>query len=126
MTTGISWAGLGEILHSPYSRSAFTTWKDGSAILWYRPFLQEWAARLQALGFDIHRHKSHAGEMPPELIERYEGLKDADVARIKAGYTLDYWIVPATHASAFPVAFEELGYKILCLRDGTMCPSGPQ
>ena len=94
-------------------RPVFVTWKDGSAILWDRPYVQAWAERLNALGFDITKEESTNAKNKLESL--YKNLRDEDIKRLQSRFIINYWIVPADHPSAFPVAFQNQSYKVLKL-----------
>jgi hypothetical protein len=94
-------------------RPVFVTWKDGSAILWDRPYVQAWAERLNALGFDITKEESTNAKNKLENL--YKNLRDEDIKRLQSRFIINYWIVPADHPSAFPVAFQNQSYKVLKL-----------
>ncbi|MEW5861846.1 MAG: DUF6798 domain-containing protein [Cyanobacteriota bacterium] len=94
-------------------RPVFVTWKDGSAILWDRPYVQAWAERLNALGFDITKEDSTNAKDRLKIM--YEELRDDDIQRLQSRFPINYWIVPVDHPSAFPVAFQNQSYKVLKL-----------
>ncbi|MFE1745299.1 DUF6798 domain-containing protein [Coleofasciculus sp. H7-2] len=95
-------------------RPVFVTWKDGSAILWDRPYVQAWAERLKALGFDITKEEST--NAINKLKSLYKKLRDEDIKRLQSRFIINYWIVPANHPSTFPVAFQNRSYKVLKLQ----------
>ncbi|MBD2742010.1 DUF6798 domain-containing protein [Coleofasciculus sp. FACHB-1120] len=95
-------------------RPVFVTWKDGSGILWDRPYVQAWAERLNALGFDVTKEESENSKN--KLKTLYEELRDEDIKRLQSRFIINYWIVPVNHPSTFPVAFQNLSYKVLKLQ----------
>ncbi|MFB2835367.1 DUF6798 domain-containing protein [Floridanema evergladense] len=94
-------------------RSVFVTWKDGSAILWDRPFVNTWAERLKALGLDITQPGLTEGKSRQKLKVLYQKINDQDVKLLQAHFPINYWIVPQKKASEFPTIFENKSYKIL-------------
>ena len=98
-------------------RSAFVKWRDGSAILWYRSYVTEWASRLKAIGFDITKAKVTGWLDQSKLNNCYAELNDEKVQKLQEQYSIDYWVVALEHTSSFPIAFENHFYKVLLLTD---------
>ena len=96
-------------------RPVFVTWKDGSALLWYRPFVTDWVERLRAVGYDITRVKPAGEGIYSKLDKLFDHLTDKDVLRLRSRYRIDYWVVRPGHRSSFPVAFKGKYYKILAI-----------
>lgn len=94
-------------------RSVFVTWKDGSAILWDRPYVEAWVERLKVLGLDITQKGLNEKKARPKLSNLYKKLQDKDVSQIKSNFPVNYWVVPVTKASAFPTVFKNKSYKVL-------------
>jgi hypothetical protein len=93
-----------EIFRGLSQRSDYITWVEGGAINWDRSFALPWMERLSAIGFDVTAHAEDAA--PSEQLKiLYAGLADEDVSQLKQRYPIDYWVVPADHASRFPIAF---------------------
>jgi len=95
------------------ARPAFVTWKDGSALLWHRPFARPWAERMRALGYDVSK-----GELPGErvngILDRlYDSMSDDDALRLAARYGVRYWVVPASHTSSLPTVFRNRYWRVL-------------
>lgn len=97
-------------------RPVFTTWKDGGAILWDRPFITEWAKRLNAIGFDVRREPSGFADSVDRLYTLYEGLSDHNVEALRTRYAVRYWITPVSHHSDFPIVFRNRFYKVLVVQ----------
>lgn len=97
-------------------RSAFVTWKDGSAILWDRSFVRPWTERLQALGLEISAKGLAQGNADKQLSKSYEELKDAAVKQLQSRYSINYWIVSPSHVSNFETVFENKRYKVLKIK----------
>ncbi|MBE9125751.1 MULTISPECIES: DUF6798 domain-containing protein [unclassified Coleofasciculus] len=99
-------------------RSVFVTWKDGSAILWDRTYVEAWMNRLQALGFDLSQLQKPLNET--EFLENlnlaYRNLRDDDIKKLKQEFPLHYWVVPLNQPSLFPVVFQSRHYKVLTLQ----------
>ncbi len=91
-------------------RSVFVGYKDGSAILWNRSFVDTWVTRLAAIGLDLTRQQDHR-----DLDSVYADLNDKRVAALSKQYGLDYWIVTTATASRFETLFDGGGYKVLQL-----------
>lgn len=96
-------------------RPVFVTWKDGSALLWYRPFVTDWVERLQGIGYDITRAKPSGEEIFSKLDRIFEHLTDKDVLKLRSRYQIDYWVVRPEHRSSFPIAFKGKYYKVLAI-----------
>lgn len=108
----------GRLFRALTKRSVFVTWKDASAILWERTFVQTWAERLKAIGFELTKDKVKLTEEKAikELKSLYAQLTDEDVKRLKSRYPIDYWVVPLEHPSNLAIAFQNRAFKILALR----------
>ncbi len=96
-------------------RSVFVTYKDGTASFYDRDYLEVWIERLRAIGFDLLAPSVTAENAPELLAHAYDALDDSRVAQIAATYRVDYWIVPDSKNSRFPVAFGSDGFKALRL-----------
>ncbi len=94
-------------------RPVFVTWKDGSAILWDRSYVQAWAERLKEIGLDITQKGLTEKTARKKLGSLYKKLQDEDVSQIKSRFPINYWVVPATKTSRFPTVFENKSYKVL-------------
>jgi hypothetical protein len=97
-------------------RSVFVTWKDGSAILWDRSYVQAWAERINALGLDITQEGLDHEKAVGKFNQLYEKLQDKDIKRLQSRFVINYWVVPRKHPSTFPVAFQNQSYKVLNLK----------
>jgi len=96
-------------------RPAFVTWKDGSALLWNRPFAAPWVERLQALGCNIITLKIPSSQFDRLLQNRYDSMTDSDALRLAHRYNLQFWIVKSDHESHLPTVFRNHYFKILKL-----------
>jgi hypothetical protein len=97
-------------------RPVFTTWKDASAILWERSFVQVWAERIKVFGFDITQEKLELEKASEKLKSLYEHLQDKDVKLLKSRFPINYWVVSVKKPSEFAIAFQNPSYKILELK----------
>lgn len=96
-------------------RPVFFTWKDASAILWERSFVQAWAERMRAFGLDITQEKPIQNEVYNKLKSLYKQLGDEDIKRLKSRYRIDYWVVPVEQPSSLAIAFQNQSFKVLKL-----------
>ncbi|HAJ60151.1 MAG TPA: hypothetical protein DCP31_13570 [Cyanobacteria bacterium UBA8543] len=96
-------------------RPVFITWKDASAILWERSFVQDWAERMQAFGLDITQDKPNQKKVYNKLKSLYRQLGDEDIKRLKSRYKIDYWVVPIEQPSTLAIAFQNPSFKVLKL-----------
>lgn len=97
-------------------RPVFVTWKDGTAMLWQRNFVQEWAPRIESIGFDFSdTDKAGAPDGFPHLSRLYEKLNDEQVKKITTVYPVKFWVVAVDHPTSFPVVYQSSGYKVLDL-----------
>lgn len=94
-------------------RPAFVTWKDGSALLWYRPFAIPWSARMQALGYDVTKGEFPGQRINGRLDKLYDSLTDADALRLAERYGIRYWVVTVKHKSKLPVVYANRYFKVL-------------
>lgn len=97
-------------------RPVLMNWKDGSAILWDRTFVNPWVERLQAIGFDIAQKGLTLNKSMGKLSQLYQKLDDESVEKLKSRYQLNYWVVPLQRSSNFPVAFKNKAFKVLTLK----------
>ena len=97
-------------------RPVFMNWKDGSAILWDRPFIEPWVERLNAIGLDITEKNLTLSKAVNKINKLYRKLQDEDVKNLKLRYKLDYWVVPVQHSSELPVVFQNQVFKVLSLQ----------
>jgi hypothetical protein len=93
-------------------RPIFVSWKDGSAILWDRPFVRAWWERLDALGMDL------AEEMEPDsyansLNRRYQRLTDQQLIGLRDRFSVRYWVVESGRQSRFRSVFQTRSYQVL-------------
>ena len=98
------------------ARPAFVTWKDGSALLWNRPFAGPWAERMQALGYDVSTGELPGQRVNARLDKLYGSLADSDARRLAERYGVRYWVVPTKHESGLPVTYSNLYFKVLRIR----------
>jgi len=109
-----AWSEFRPLAHRPL----FTTWKDGAAALWDRTFVGEWTDRMSAFG--LYPGAPITSKQARALIaDRFAQLSDEEVLRLRDRYRVSYWIVPISHPSALPVAFETRFYRVLAV-DGTL------
>lgn len=106
-------SGTGDQFRSLAKRSVFVTWKDGSAILWDRPYVKQWMERLQALGLDILQPGLTERKARQKLKSLYAKMSDEDVKLIKSRFPVNYWIVSTKKVSQFPSVFENEDFKVL-------------
>ncbi len=95
------------------ARPAFVTWKDGSALMWYRPFAAPWSERMKALGYDVSTGRLPGVRLNSRLDRLYGALTDFDALRLAERYHVDYWIVGADRGSALPVVYANSSFKVL-------------
>jgi hypothetical protein len=108
--------GLGwQQFRAQSQRPVFTNWKDGSAILWDRTFVQPWTERLQAIGLDLNEPGLTLGKAVSKLNKLYQQLRDEDVENLKLRYKLAYWVIPVQQPSNLPIVFENKDFKVLNL-----------
>jgi len=100
-------------------RPVFVTWKDGSALLWYRPFAGDWAKRLRELGYDVEREPPPGTRISSLLDTLYESLTDRRAQALCRHYGLRYWAVRAQRPSQFPCVYRNRLYKVLDLHTPT-------
>ncbi len=100
-------------------RPLFFSWKDGSAILWDRPFVSEWSSRLQALGFDLHHAPSQRQEGETAVESLYASLTDDRFAIFSTRYDISYAVVSADHATRYPIVYRNRSLKVLLLHRET-------
>ncbi|MCL1465566.1 DUF6798 domain-containing protein [Argonema galeatum] len=107
-----------EHFRSLSKRPVFVTWKDSSAMLWYRPYVKDWVERMRLLGFDITKSQEILDNeaFRVKLSSFYNNLSDADVSKIQINYSIRYWVVSAKKTSSFPVIFQNRKFKILNLQ----------
>lgn len=96
-------------------RPVFITWKDASAILWERTFVQVWAERIREFGLDITQEKANPQEAYKKLKNLYRQMGEEDIKRLKSRYQLDYWVVPIGQPSTLAIAFQNQAFKVLKL-----------
>ena len=97
-------------------RPVFVTWKDGTATVWDRSFVEEWAARIESFGFSFEKTDELGtpdGFSP--LTRFYENMDDEDVITLSSSYPIRFWVISVDHTSSFPVVFQTAGYKVLDL-----------
>lgn len=112
--------GLGwQQFRAQSQRPVFMNWKDGSAILWDRSFVEPWVERLDAIGLDINEKGLTLGKAVSRLNNLYQKLEDNKVQQLKSRYKLDFWIVSQEHPSKFPVIFQNQEFKVLSLDNQT-------
>lgn len=97
-------------------RPVYVTWKDGSALLWYRPFVKDWAQRLNDVGYDITKKTPPGKMISAQLDVLYDGLTDSEVNVLKSKYSLRYWVVKLGHKTSFPVVFKNQYFEVLDLK----------
>ena len=98
-------------------RPVFVTWKDGTAAVWDRSFVEEWAARIESFGFSFEKTDELGtpdGFRP--LTRFYENMGDEDVITLSNSYPIRFWVISVDHTSSFPVVFQTAGYKVLDLK----------
>jgi hypothetical protein len=98
-------------------RPVFMNWKDGSAILWDRSFIEPWVERLNAIGLDITEKDLTLGKAVNKLNKLYQKLDDEKIQQLKYKYKLDFGIVSRDSPSNFPIIFQTQGFKVLDLNN---------
>ncbi|MEQ8820002.1 MAG: DUF6798 domain-containing protein [Sumerlaeia bacterium] len=95
-------------------RPVFTTWKDGSAILWHTRFVEEWNRRLELLGAPLFLN-DEPDDWEERLEDEYHDLSEFEVALIAAQVPIDYWIVTEARwgRTDWPVAFQTETYRVV-------------
>jgi hypothetical protein len=93
-------------------RPVFVGVKDGSAILWHRPFAAEWHERISALGYGLDESEAGFEAMKRQLDHRFENLSDQGVLDLAGRYRIDYWVTGPDKPSSFPVAFQSPAYTV--------------
>lgn len=97
-------------------RPAFVGWKDGSALLWNRPFAVPWKERIKALGYDVSTGKLPGQTIESHMDELYQAMTDADARSLAARYQIRYWVTSTSHQSQLPIAYANRYFKILRIR----------
>lgn len=108
---GLAW----QQFRSQSQRPVFMNWKDGSAILWDRSFIEPWVERLNAIGLDITEKDLTLGKAVSKLNKLYQKLEDNKVRQLKHHYKLDFWVVSRNYPSKLPIVFQNQDFKILNL-----------
>jgi hypothetical protein len=98
-------------------RPVFMNWKDGSAILWDRSFIEPWVERLNAIGLDITEKDLTLGKAVNKLNKLYQKLDDEKIQQLKYNYKLDFGIVSRDSPSKFPIIFQNQDFKVLDLNN---------
>lgn len=93
-------------------RPVFVTFQDGSAILWNRAFVNEWAGRLHAIGLEV-ADGARIRIQRPWLTSTYARLTDGDARRLSESASVRYWVVPHDQTSAYAVVYESGAFKVL-------------
>jgi hypothetical protein len=95
-------------------RPVFVTWKDGTAMLWKRDFINEWVPRIEAFGFDFYKtDEVGTPDGLNHLSRLYKNLNDQQVLKLTQKYPIRYWVVQHDQPSQFPVVYQTPGYKVL-------------
>lgn len=94
-------------------RSAFVTWKDGSALLWRRTFARPWAERIHALGYDVTGGRLPGDRVNGILDRLYDSMTDRQAVRLASRYGIRYWVVRAERRSSLPVVYSNRCFKVL-------------
>ncbi len=96
-------------------RSAFVTWKDGSALLWCRPYAACWVERMRALGYNPTEGALAGQKASARLNSIYDRLTDSDARRLARRYGIAYWVVKQNHPSAMRAVYRNRFFKILLI-----------
>lgn len=100
-------------------RPVFVTWKDGTAMLWKRDFINEWVPRIEAFGFDFYKtDQVGTPEGLNQLSRLYNKLDDSQVLKLTEKYPIHYWVAPKNLSSQFPVLYQTSAYKVLRIATG--------
>ncbi len=96
-------------------RPVFVTWKDGSAILWERSYVEQWVKRMDRLGYDFNnpREIGRGPGLEELLLNQYRRIDDSRAAVLADRYAIRYWIVSNDQSSAFREVFRTQDYKVL-------------
>ena len=96
-------------------RPVFLLWKDGSAILWDKPFAGEWLTRFHAIGIDTARTRPirTLAEIKSQVRKGFSRLTDKDVKELAGKYPVNYWVVPVNKISGFTEVFRGSEFKVL-------------
>ena len=108
---GLSWQQFRALSQRP----VFMNWKDGSAILWNRAFVEPWTERLNAIGLNLLEKNLTLGKANSKLNKLYDNLDDEQVNALKSQYKIDYWVIEADKPSDFPVLKEFKDFKIVAV-----------
>ena len=108
---GLSWQQFRALSQRP----VFMNWKDGSAILWNRAFVEPWTERLNAIGLDLTEKDLSLGKAVSKLNKLYDNLDDDEVNALKSQYQIDYWVIESDKSSDFPVLKEFKDFKIVAI-----------
>ncbi len=92
------------------------TWKDGSALLWHRPFARPWAERIHALGYDVTRGEPPGERVNGVLDRLYDSMTDKRGIDIAARYNMRYWVVRTQRRTSLPVVYSNRYFKVLTCR----------
>jgi hypothetical protein len=104
-------------------RPVFTTYKDGSALLWDRGYVTAWSERLQAFGLDVRDSTLTAESLPDELTRRYLALDDATAGTLRDRYRVRYWVLPRRQASTYRAVYSGGEYQVVDLTRSAL-PAG--
>jgi hypothetical protein len=94
-------------------RSVFVTWKDGTAILWDKVFVEEWVTRIEEIGFDFSTAELGTSRGSYELSWDYQEMDDTAVLDLASRYPLHYWVVKIDKTSSYPVVYRTNDFKVL-------------
>jgi len=104
-------------------RPVYVTYKDGAAILWERSYVEQWAPRMESVGYDFYNPEAVGISTHPYmkfvLSYFYDELDDQKVKELARLHPLRYWVVSAEHNSDFPVLYSTPDFKVLDLESLT-------
>jgi hypothetical protein len=93
-------------------RGVVGTWKDGSAILWHRPYVTEWVKRMQAMGRPAGPESADLGPIAQGLYPK--AWHDKDLAELAEQFGANYCVLSTYHVTNLPVVFQgRKGFKIV-------------
>lgn len=93
-------------------RGVVGVWRDGTGLLWNRPFASEWVRRMHLLGKAVLPR----GATPwPVAASVYPtGWSDQQLSDVARTFGADFCVLPADHPTRLPVVYQgSMGYKVV-------------
>lgn len=93
-------------------RPVFFSWKDGSAILWDRGYVNIWTGRL----FTYRVNPTASDKWLPQLSNNYQRLTDREALELAERFSLSFWLVPTGRPTSLPVVYQDNYFQVLDFR----------